>query len=211
MKRRSFIRSGLAGLVGLSIAPAAGLAGGGNLVLPGHWAWMNGSLRTTPDEWKHLFDRLLQAGIGGLLVNGPNELYERLGPMCRHAGIQLHTWRWTINRGNQMEQHPEWYAVNRLGQSVIDHPPYVNYYRWLCPSRPEVRDLLVRDYASLAAIDGISGVHLDYVRYSDIYLPVGLLPKYNLVQDHEMPEFDYCYLRDPVVYFFHPAEAADPG
>ncbi|MFO7616411.1 MAG: hypothetical protein R6V75_04100, partial [Bacteroidales bacterium] len=61
------------------------------------------------------------------------------------------------------------------------------------PSRPEVRDLLVRDYVSLSAISGVKGVHLDYVRYSDIYLPVGLLPKYNLVQDHEMPEFDYCY------------------
>jgi hypothetical protein len=193
VKRRLFIQSGLVGLVGLSISPLAFSIPSGNQVLPGNWAWMNGSLRTPPEEWKRIIDRLLQAGIKGLLVNGPDELYQQLGPMCRQAGIQLHTWRWTINRGQYMEQHPDWYAVDRLGRSVVDDPPYVGYYRWLCPSRPEVRDLLVRDYTSLAAIPGVSGVHLDYVRYSDIYLPIGLLPKYNLVQDHEMPEYDYCY------------------
>jgi uncharacterized lipoprotein YddW (UPF0748 family) len=108
-------------------------------------------------------------------------------------GIQIHAWRWTLNRGDYMKEHPEWYTVNRLGHSVVDKPPYVNYYRWLCPSRPEVTELLANDYSGISRIPGIAGVHLDYVRYSDIYLPVGLLPKYNLVQDHEMPEFDYCY------------------
>jgi uncharacterized lipoprotein YddW (UPF0748 family) len=46
---------------------------------------------------------------------------------------------------------------------------------------------------ALSKLEGISGVHLDYVRYCDIILPIGLQPKYNLVQDHEMAEFDYCY------------------
>jgi len=193
VKRRSFIHSGLIGLAGLSIAPLSGCSLTKPTPLPGNWAWMNGSPRITPDEWKAIFDRLQHGGIHGLLVSGPNELYEQLGKIGYQTGIQIHTWRWTINRGQYLEQHPEWYAVNRLGQSVVDHPPYVNYYRWLCPSHPEVRDLLIQDYRSLAAIPGISGVHLDYVRYSDIYLPIGLQPKYNLVQDHEMPEFDYCY------------------
>jgi len=45
----------------------------------------------------------------------------------------------------------------------------------------------------LAQVEGVTSVHLDYIRYSDIYLPIGLLPKYNLVQDEELPQFDFCY------------------
>jgi uncharacterized lipoprotein YddW (UPF0748 family) len=45
----------------------------------------------------------------------------------------------------------------------------------------------------LARVDGITSVHLDYIRYSDIFLPIGLLPKYNLKQEVELPEYDFCY------------------
>jgi uncharacterized lipoprotein YddW (UPF0748 family) len=161
--------------------------------MPGNWAWLSGSDDTPDDHWKALFDKMLSGNINGLLLEGSNTLYARLGPLSQKAGIQLHAWRWTINRGQYMEEHPEWYTVSREGLSVIEKPPYVGYYRWLCPSRPEVKEVLINDYSTLAGIPGIAGVHLDYVRYCDIYLPVGLLPKYNLVQDHEMAEFDYCY------------------
>jgi len=40
---------------------------------------------------------------------------------------------------------------------------------------------------------GVDGVHLDYVRHSDVILPIGLWSKYDLVQDREYPEFDFCY------------------
>ena len=36
-------------------------------------------------------------------------------------------------------------------------------------------------------------MHLDYIRYPDVILPSGLWAKYGLVQDHEMPEYDFCY------------------
>lgn len=193
MNRKEFLRKSLTAITGLTLTSslAAGLYG--KQVMPGNWAWMDGSMDTSVNEWKELFDKLLHARINGLLVNGSNELYEKIGPLGQQSGMQLHAWRWTMNRGDYLKEHPEWYTVNRLGQSVVDHPPYVDYYRWLCPSRPEVTDLLVKDYSLLSRIPGINGVHLDYVRYSDIYLPGGLLPRYNLVQDFEMPEFDYCY------------------
>jgi uncharacterized lipoprotein YddW (UPF0748 family) len=154
---------------------------------------MDGSDQTPIRQWKELFDKLLKGNVNGLLVNGSTELYKKIGPISEQAGIQLHAWRWTMNRGEYMKEHPEWYTVNRLGQSVVDKPPYVGYYRWLCPSRPEVKELLIKDYSALSEIPGVRGVHLDYVRYCDIFLPVGLLPNYNLVQDFEMPEYDYCY------------------
>jgi uncharacterized lipoprotein YddW (UPF0748 family) len=87
-----------------------------------------------------------------------------------------------------------WYAVNRKGESCAgEHPPYVDYYRWLCPSHEAVKEIIVKDYSELCDIEDLAGVHLDYVRYCDVILPLMLQPKYNLVQDHEMPEFDYCY------------------
>ncbi len=216
MERRTFVLSALTGIAGISLAPSIAFMPGDKRSLPGNWAWMNGYLRTPGNRWKELFDKMLGAKINGLLVDGSNELYEKIGPLCEQAGIQLHAWRWTINRGQYINEHPDWYAVNRQGQSVVDNPPYVHYYRWLCPSRPEVREEIANDYASLAVIPGMSGVHLDYVRYSDIYLPVGLLPKYNLVQEFEMPEYDYCYCSSCRGQFktkhgYDPLETEDPS
>jgi len=39
----------------------------------------------------------------------------------------------------------------------------------------------------------LASVHLDYVRYPDVILGADLQPKYNLVQETEMPEYDYDY------------------
>jgi uncharacterized lipoprotein YddW (UPF0748 family) len=47
--------------------------------------------------------------------------------------------------------------------------------------------------AKLAAKEYVDGVHLDYIRFPDVILPIGLQPKYDLVQDSEFPEYDFCY------------------
>ena len=39
----------------------------------------------------------------------------------------------------------------------------------------------------------LDGLHLDYIRLPYVILPEGIQPRYNLVQDREYPEFDYCY------------------
>jgi uncharacterized lipoprotein YddW (UPF0748 family) len=193
MNRNEFIKTSVIGLAGLTLARPFALGYSSVANFPENWAWTSGSLRTPPDKWKELFDRLVKGNVGGLLIQGGNDFYEKTAPLAKKAGMQLHTWRVTMMRGEYMKDHPEWYAVNRLGQSVVDNPPYVGYYRWLCPSHPEVRELLIKDYTELASIPDVNGVHLDYVRYCDQYLPIGLQPRYNLVQDHEMPEYDYCY------------------
>ncbi|MCH7876620.1 MAG: hypothetical protein IH965_15185 [Gemmatimonadetes bacterium] len=92
-----------------------------------------------------------------------------------------------------MENHPEWFTVNRNGNSTLDVPPYVDYYRWVCPTRAPVREYLNGLIGEVAADDRIDGVHLDYIRHSDVILPRGLWDKYDLIQDVEHPEFDYCY------------------
>jgi hypothetical protein len=42
-------------------------------------------------------------------------------------------------------------------------------------------------------IPEIKSVHLDYIRYPDVILPIQLQPTYDIVQDREFPEYDYCY------------------
>jgi uncharacterized lipoprotein YddW (UPF0748 family) len=96
-------------------------------------------------------------------------------------------------RGEHTSTHPEWYAVSRSGASTATKPPYVDYYKFMCPSRDEVRQYLRGIVGELASVDGLASVHLDYIRVPDVILPVALWPKYNLVQDKEYPDFDFCY------------------
>ena len=42
-------------------------------------------------------------------------------------------------------------------------------------------------------IEGLESVHLDYVRFPDVILGADLQPKYGIVQDKELPEYDYGY------------------
>ena len=112
---------------------------------------------------------------------------------AKAAGLEAHRWMWTFNRAELVTSNPDWYSKNRKGESCADHPPYVNYYRWLCPSRPEVQKYLEQQVTDILNKDYIDGIHLDYVRYCDVILPVNLWDHYNLVQTVEMPEYDFCY------------------
>ncbi|HLP15669.1 MAG TPA: putative glycoside hydrolase [Bacteroidota bacterium] len=151
--------------------------------------------KTSDEEIERYFKRLTDHHITGMFLRASNEYYKKLSPIAHKAGMQIHAWRPTMIRSDSafMAAHKDWYAVNKNNASCVDAPPYVGYYRWFCPNEPEVVKYLIDQYVELAKIDGIEGIHLDYIRYCDIFLPVGLQPKYHLVQDHEMPEYDYCY------------------
>lgn len=206
--RRSFITqaSGLAAAAtGLSAgAVAAGCAGpapdtesaagASRAAAPRGWTWVHGGEDRTPAEWRARFAELREAGMHGVLVSGGEKAM--LSDAARGAGLEFHRWIWTLNRSGDaavIAQHPEWFTVSRNGDSSLEKPPYVGYYQWLCPTRPGVRDYLRGIVEELSADPDLDGVHLDYVRHCDVILPVGLWPKYDLVQDHEMPEYDFCY------------------
>jgi uncharacterized lipoprotein YddW (UPF0748 family) len=117
-------------------------------------------------------------------------------PFAQKYGIELHAWIWTINRTEMSlrNAHPDWYQVNALGQSCLDIKLYDReHYRWLCPSRPETAQYLKDRVAELAQIEGLAGVHLDFIRYPDAILPYGLHESRNVVQDRVYPLWDFCY------------------
>ncbi len=159
-----------------------------------NWAWMRSGVRSMED-WRRKLAELRTAGIGAILISGDADFYRTAIPVARQEGLEVHAWIFTMMRGEMVKTHPEWYAVSRAGASTADKPPYVDYYRFMCPTRDEVRQYLVGYVRELAQIDGLAGVHLDYIRYPDVILPVALWPKYKLVQDKEYPEFDFCYCR----------------
>ena len=91
------------------------------------------------------------------------------------------------------QKNPDWYAVNKKGQNSLEYRAYVDYYQWLSPFHPEARKYVINNAKKLMEVEGLASVHLDYVRYPDVILGADLQPKYNIVQDTEMPEYDYDY------------------
>lgn len=161
------------------------------------WTWITADSTRSDDSYAVEFKKYTEYGIDAVLINtgADPQLLSRLVPIATDAGLEVHAWMFTVNRpGDKIaEQHPEWYAVSREGKSCYDQPPYVEYYKWLCPTREASRNHILSLVEALAGVENVASVHLDYIRYSDIFLPVGLLPKYDLIQDKELPEFDFCY------------------
>ena len=167
--------------------------------------WITSKKGKSDEEYRQEFRKYKAGGIDEILINtntDPKEL-ARLTPIAKNEGLNVHAWIMTMNRpGDKVAlQHPEWYMVSKDGKSCFDTRPYVEYYQWLCPTREASRNHVLGLVEELAKIEGIESVHLDYIRFPDIFLPIGLLPKYNLVQDTEMAEYDFCYCEECIKAF----------
>jgi uncharacterized lipoprotein YddW (UPF0748 family) len=175
-----------------------------------NWVWMRPNLDRTADDWKREFATMRGAGIHAInaeVWNGRQALFrsrrlpvranwlETTLPLAKAAGLELHAWMWTCPClvPEILQTHPDWYNVNAKGESAVDKPAYVDYYKFLDPAQPAVREFIRGTVAELAAIDGLTGIHLDYVRHPDAILPSGLWSKYGIVQDRVYPPYDYGY------------------
>jgi len=158
-------------------------------------SWTNAEKEIKEDVWNKRLNYYDSLGISEILIGGPLEVLEKIIPLATKKNIKVHGWMWTLNRpGDTIAQkHPEWYAVNRNGQNSLEYKAYVNYYQWLSPFHPEARKHIINNAKKMMAVKGLASVHLDYVRYPDVILGADLQPKYNLVQETEMPEYDYDY------------------
>lgn len=170
-----------------------------------YWAWLSARTGEPDSIFQSKFRQLAKGGIDAVLINTDTDpgFLKRLTPLAKAEGLEVHAWIMAMNRpGDSIAlQHPDWYAVSREGNSCWDTRPYVDYYQWMCPTRAGSRGHVLSLVEGLAKVEGIETVHLDYIRYSDIFLPIGLLPKYDLVQDEELPEFDFCYCEECIAEF----------
>jgi uncharacterized lipoprotein YddW (UPF0748 family) len=162
---------------------------------PKFFVWMGEGRNTSQDQIETRFKELSDAGVDGVMYQCSPDRYPDVITLAKPFGLEVHAWQVILNsrRKDLMENHGDWFTINGKGESSRDHPPFVGYYSWLCPSNEEVQDYLVKRISKLAETEGLKSVHLDYIRYSDVILPSGLWDKYDLVMDREYPEFDFCY------------------
>ncbi|MBL7972723.1 MAG: family 10 glycosylhydrolase [Prolixibacteraceae bacterium] len=195
MNKRDFIKSSFlagVGLIGYHSSSGAESAKPGKPAGLKHWVWENPKASETDESLKERYSRYFDAGIRGMFFESDSERHFRT---AKASGLEAHRWMWTMNRGEKelLDKHPEWYAVSRNGKSCATDPPYVGYYRWLCPSKPEVLDYLKSQVKAILSKDYVDGIHLDYIRYCDVILPVNLWKNYGIEQTRELPEYDFCY------------------
>jgi uncharacterized lipoprotein YddW (UPF0748 family) len=165
-----------------------------------YFATWGGPGSGSPDAQMARMQQFADAGITDILPgDGPARLKE-LVTMGQRCGIRVHAWHWMMNAGGSAvcREHPDWYSVNRLGQSCRDFHPYVGYYNFLSPFSPGARDYIRKGVAEKAQIEGLASVHFDYIRYVDVILGADLQKKYPhhdgpLVQDRILPEYDFGY------------------
>lgn len=160
-------------------------------------AWLTVNKKTDKAKLNTLFTKLQNAGFNEVLINTGTDpkLLAKVTPLAKKHNLNVHAWMFTMNRpGDSIAKtHPEWYTVSRDGKSCYDEQPYVNYYQWLCPSRPDAVNHVLSIVENLAKVPEVESVHLDYIRFVDVFLPIGLLPKYGITQNTELPEYDFCY------------------
>jgi uncharacterized lipoprotein YddW (UPF0748 family) len=214
MNKREFIRTLGVGSVGLAanalISKLDTLLAGDRQQKRKNWTWVTTDVGPSEEEWKRRCALMRQSGIDAILpeiYNSYTAYYgskhlpvgetwlEKLLPLAKAEGLEVHAWIWSMPCMVEevRQQHPEWYVVNRNGESAVEKPPYVDDYRFLCPSRPEVHEFIKATVSELSTYDELDGIHLDYIRYPDVILPEALQPKYHIKQDREYPEYDYCY------------------
>ena len=158
-------------------------------------SWGSAGANFKEEEWRKKIAHYDSLGISELLVGASPEVLSKLIPIAAEKNIKIHGWMWTLNRPGDpiAKEHPEWYAVNRNGKNSLEYRAYVDYYQWLSPFHPGAREHIINNAKKLMEVKGLASIHLDYVRYPDVILGADLQPKYNLVQETEMPEYDYDY------------------
>ena len=191
LDRRDFLELLAATLVGARFGP--GLQSRDDFRA---WVWFHASRPNDSAYWRRRMMKLRDAGITGVLVEGSNTGTKVIADAAHQAGIEFHRWIFTNYRffdTRAKREHPEWFSVSRNGDSSLTKPPYVPQYNWFCPTREPVRQYLRDIVDGIARRPEVDGVHLDYIRFIDVILPRGLWSRYNIVQDREYAQYDFCY------------------
>ena len=162
---------------------------------PMFWTWLDYQPGMNFDSICTIMN---EAGIDGVMLNAPTpDDYRAAIPIAQKHGIEVYAWLWTMNpehdRDAILKEHPEWFSVNRNGQSLADTTAYVDYYKFMCPALPEVREFIKKKIEAYCEVEGLNGIAIDYNRFVDVILPTTLWPKYGIVQDQEYPQWDFGY------------------
>ncbi|MDD6892585.1 MAG: family 10 glycosylhydrolase [Bacteroidales bacterium] len=185
---------------------------------PMFWTWLDYRAGMNFDSICQVMNDM---GIDGVMLNAPTpDDYRVAIPVAHRHGIEVYAWLWTMNlehdRDRILKEHPEWLSVNRNGKSLADTTAYVGYYKFLCPTLPEVREYINEKIKAYCEVDGLNGIAIDYHRLVDVVLPTTLWPTYGIVQDREYAAWDYGYHPEMLrkfeeQYGYDPRKQEDPS
>ena len=185
---------------------------------PLFWTWLDYRPGMNFDSICQVMNDL---GLDGIMLNAPTPDDYRVAISIAHKhNIEVYAWLWTMNlehdRDRIVKEHPEWLSVNRNGKSLADTTAYVDYYKFMCPALPEVREFIKEKVKAYCEVEGLNGIAIDYNRFVDVVLPTTLWPHYGIVQDREYAAWDYGY--HPAMlklfkekYGYDPREQEDPS
>jgi len=185
---------------------------------PMFWTWMDYRPGMNFDSICGIMN---ETGIDGVMLNAPSpDDYRKAIPIAHKHGIEVYAWLWTLNlehdRDAILKEHPEWFSVNRKGESLSNTKAYVDYYKFMCPALPEVREHIRKKIVAYCEVEGLNGIAIDYHRFVDVILPTTLWSRYGIVQDREYPEWDFGYHPAMIKIFkekfgYDPREQEDPS
>lgn len=185
---------------------------------PLFWTWLDYRPGMNFDSVCHI---MKETGLDGLMLNAPSpDDYRAAIPVAQKYGIEVYAWLWTMNlehdRDSLLKAHPDWFSVNRNGESLANSKAYVDYYKFLCPALPEVREYIKNKIRAYCEVEGLNGIAIDYHRFVDVVLPTTLWPRYGIVQDREYPQWDFGYHPALIEKFkakfnYDPREQEDPS
>lgn len=177
------------------------------------WAWLNTGAAQSDSLMEHYFQKAAEAGIDAIFYEchgGYPEIIdstsfrdssglEKLRMAAKYAqkyGVELHAWMWTTNRCEKTlrDAHHDWYQVNAKGENLADIKMYNReHYRFICPNHEGVLEYMKDRVREIAEIPGVTGIHMDFIRYPDAMLPYALHESRHVVQDKFYPDWDCCY------------------
>lgn len=205
MKQFKIILAALLMLVAASCAPKDSFR---------YCAWIEGKLDMSEEQLENYFQKASECGIDAIYYechggypeilqdstsfrdSAALTLLRRAAVYARKYDVELHAWMWSANRceKNLREQHHDWYAINRNGESTADIKLYTReHYRFLCPNNEDAVEYMKERVREIAEIDGVTGIHMDFIRYPDAILPRGLWESRGVYQDQVYPLYDFCY------------------
>ena len=156
------------------------------------YGWQGDNKKISESELLTDFKQLKAHGLDGICYGAGFNL-DRIAiasKAAEEAGLEYHAW---VPAMLYTGADSTWYAVNRKGESAYVVQAYTPGYKFMCPNNPDVIKYLTEKYVSVAEIEHVDYVHLDFIRYPDVILSRGLWEKYGLVMNEEYPTADYCY------------------
>lgn len=150
------------------------------------------------DDWHSMCRAMAEAGcskVWPLVERMSREDILRFVEAAHRYELEFHAWMVNnkpggeIRDGDFLSRNKDWFVVNKNGTSSADVFLFGGSYPWYCPTSEGFRQFQLERIGPFASIAGLQGLHLDFIRYPDIFRYEGS----RAYERDEVPEYSFCY------------------